>query len=142
VPDPCARETFLAAKLDSGAAVGRGETWTLYADLLRLRRTDPVIASQARASLDGAVLGAHAFVLRYFDARHGDRLLAVNLGPDLILPSAPEPLLAPPRAARWALAWSSEAPRYGGLGALNPCGSAGWRLPADCATLLRADSAA
>ena len=142
VPDPCDRATFCAAKLDTGADAARGETWALYADLLRLRRTDPVIAAQARESLDGAVLGAHAFVLRYFDARHGDRLLAVNLGADLLLSSAPEPLLAPPREAHWALAWSSEAPRYGGLGALNPCGSAGWRLPADCATLLRAEAAA
>ena len=61
--------------------------------------TDPVIAAQARESLDGAVLGAQAFVLRYFDARHGDRLLAVNLGADLLL-SLPRPNPCSRRRAR------------------------------------------
>jgi maltooligosyltrehalose trehalohydrolase len=110
--------------------------YALYRDLLRLRREDPVIAAQARGGLDGAVLGPRAFLLRWFDRAAGDRLLVVNLGDDLALASAPEPLLAPPRDARWQMVWSSDEPRYGGPGALEPCGGGGWRLAAESATLL------
>jgi maltooligosyltrehalose trehalohydrolase len=85
------------------------------------------------------VLAPHAFVLRYFNARHGDRLLVVNLGADLGVASVPEPLLAPPFGTHWQLAWSSEAPRYGGLGATHPCTAKGWRFASDCAALLRAE---
>jgi maltooligosyltrehalose trehalohydrolase len=139
VADPCAPATFHAAKLDFSERERNAHVYALYRDLLRLRREDPVIAAQAREALDGAVLAPHAFVLRYFDARHGDRLLAVNLGADLRLPSLAEPLLAPPRGARWHLVWSSEATRYGGLGATDPGAAAGWRLPSDSAALLRAE---
>ena len=76
---------------------------------------------------------ARAFVLRWFDRAAGDRLLAVNLGDDLDLAPAPEPLLAPPRDARWQMTWSSDDPRYGGPGALEPCGGGGWRLAAESA---------
>ena len=138
VPDPCAASTFLAAKLDHSERERHAHVYALYRDLLQLRKTDAVIAGQRRDRLDGAVLGAHAFVLRYFDAEHGDRLLAVNLGTDLNFVSVAEPLLAPPIGSRWVLAWSSEHTRYGGLGVLDPCRESGWRLPSDSATLLRA----
>ena len=63
-------------------------------DLLRLRRDDPVFRAQRPGGLDGAVLGPAAFVLRYFAAagHDEDRLLLVNLGADLPLSAAPEPL--------------------------------------------------
>ena len=63
-------------------------------DLLRLRREDPVFHDQRAGRLDGAVLGAEAFVLRYFGDDGDDRLLLVNFGPDLELSPAPEPLLS------------------------------------------------
>ena len=47
----------------------------LHQDLLRLRRRDPVIAAQAREAVDGAVLGAAAFALRWFGGAGDDRLL-------------------------------------------------------------------
>jgi maltooligosyltrehalose trehalohydrolase len=103
-----------------------------------MRREDPVFSSQGAHGIDGAVLGAEAFALRFFgeDGR-GDRLLVVNLGGDLPLPILPEPLLAPPEDARWHVAWSSEDPRYGGCGAapFDPDGP--WRLPAQAAFVLR-----
>jgi maltooligosyltrehalose trehalohydrolase len=139
IPDPCAAATFERARLDLAERSARPEVYALYSDLLRLRRSDPVIAAQAREALDGAVLAPHVFVLRFFAPGRGDRLLAVNLGADWAPPAAPEPLLAPPRGMRWRLVWSSEHPRYGGLGALNPCGDEGWRLPSDSAALLRAE---
>ncbi len=67
----------------------------------------------------------------------GDRLLLVNLGADLELDPAPEPLLAPPAGARWQVLWSSEDPRYGGAGAPPPEDAAGgWRLPGQAAIAL------
>jgi maltooligosyltrehalose trehalohydrolase len=139
VPDPCEEATFLAAKLDRSERDRNAHVYALYRDLLHLRRDDPVIASQHHERFDGAVLGPHAFVLRFFNAEHGDRLLVVNFGADLDLSSAPEPLLAPPAGARWALLWSSEHVRYGGLGALDPCGKTGWYVSSDCTTLLWAE---
>lgn len=49
----------------------------------------------------GAVLGHEAFVLRHLGDQGDDRLLLVNFARDLLQHRAPEPLLAPPRAARW-----------------------------------------
>lgn len=66
----------------------------------------------------------------------GDRLLIVNLGRDLHLENAPEPLLAPPQDARWRLLWSSEDPRYGGWGTPPVESDEGWRVPGHAAVLL------
>jgi maltooligosyltrehalose trehalohydrolase len=65
-----------------------------------------------------------------------DRLLLVNLGPTLAQASVPEPLIAPPRGARWRLLWSSEAPAYGGHGTPAPFGPERLALPARSAILL------
>ncbi len=138
VPDPCAPETFQAAKVDLGEREAHAELYALHKELLQLRRTDPVIAQQRRAALDGAVLSEHAFVVRWFDTEHGDRLLVVNLGEQLDLTPTPEPLLAPPAGADWELVWSSDEPRYGGLGVIGPLTEEWWRVPSDSAALLRA----
>jgi maltooligosyltrehalose trehalohydrolase len=138
VPDPAAEATFAACKLDWSERARHGPTLALHADLIALRRDDPVIARQDRFALDGAVLSDDAFVLRWFDADHGDRLLLVNLGLDVDLASAPEPLLAPPAACNWSLAWSSEAPRYGGGGVVSPLRQDGWYVPGHSAALFAA----
>ena len=121
---------------------------TLHRDLLRLRREDPVFRLQGAAGIDGAVLGPAALVLRWFAPppgesggaggnSTGDRLLLINLGADLELDPAPEPLLAPPAGGRWQVLWSSEDPRYGGAGAPPPEDAAGgWRLPGQAAVAL------
>jgi maltooligosyltrehalose trehalohydrolase len=66
------------------------------------------------------VLAPEAFLLRFFEGpgptSGNDRLLFINLGRDLTLDAAPEPLLAPPDGMGWELLWSSEDPRYGGSG--------------------------
>jgi maltooligosyltrehalose trehalohydrolase len=90
----------------------------------------------AGARLDGAPLADDALVLRYFDARHGDRLLVVNLGAQRELTIVPEPLLAPPEATRWSVVWSSDDPRYSGAGVIAPETDAGWHLSAESAVLL------
>ena len=64
------------------------------------------------AKIDGATLSEHAFVLRWFDEEHGDRLLVVNLDRELPLAPPSEPLLAPPHGTTWQLLWSSEDPAW------------------------------
>jgi len=133
IADPADPATFEACKLDPAERARHPQALALHTDLLRLRRSDAVIAQQRREALDGAVLSMHCLVLRWRDRPHGDRLLVVNLAEDLDFRPAPEPLLAPPRARRWTLAWSSDAPVYGGPGAVDPCAADGWRIPGESA---------
>src|SRR5215207_3116242 len=107
--------TFERCKLDHGErAHGRhAEAWAMHRDLIRLRREDACLAARPPRRLDGAVLGADAFAMRWIAPDGDDRLLVVNLGRALHLDPAPEPLLAPPEGRRWAVAWSSQDPRYG-----------------------------
>ncbi len=134
--DPEDEETFRRSKLDFADRQRNAATYRLHRDLLRLRREDAVISRGCHLGIDGAVLGDEAFLLRYF-ADGGDRLLLVNLGPDLALEPAPEPLLAPPADSRWEIVWSSENPDYGGGGTPPPDRNPHWWLPAACAVLLR-----
>jgi maltooligosyltrehalose trehalohydrolase len=136
LPDPADHRTFERCKLDPSERQRHAEVYALHRDLIRLRRGDPVLRSPRRGSFDGAVLGTEAFVLRWFGGAEGDRLLVVNLGRDLHLDPSPEPLLAPPEDGRWAIDWSSEDPRYGGLGTPPLDTDENWRLPGQSAELL------
>jgi maltooligosyltrehalose trehalohydrolase len=120
----------------------RHAAWNaLHRDLLALRHGDAVLAAEPPPSLEAAVLGEHALVLRFYTAGD-DRLLVVNLGGPLHLDRMPEPLLAPPESAVWVMRWSSESEAYGGQGtpALAPS-MRGWRIPGGCAVLLAPDFA-
>jgi maltooligosyltrehalose trehalohydrolase len=134
--DPGAASTFERSKLDWSERERNSEVYDLHRDLIAIRRGDLVLRAPCRGSYDGAVLGAEAFVLRYFGGKNGDRLLVVNLGRDLNVDPAPEPLLAPPEGQHWAVHWSSEDPRYGGTGTYHPDGDTNWRLIGHCAVLL------
>lgn len=97
----------------------REETEAMTRELLALRQSDRVFASQGKLGLAQAVLAPEAFVVRYGTSSTdpGDaRLLIVNLGPDLDLATVAEPLLAPPADHAWELLASSEDPRWGGGG--------------------------
>lgn len=134
--DPGAAATFGRSKLDLTEIGKHAGAVRLHADLLRLRRDDPGLRAPVR--LDGAVLGAEAFVLRYFAGDGEDRLLLVNLGADLRLHPAPEPLLAPPAGRGWATLWSSEDPVYGGTGTPDELETAdNWSIPGHAAFVLR-----
>ncbi len=135
IPDPAAPETFASCKLDWSERDRHGQIWKLHRDLLRLRREDPAFAAQDVTRLCTAVLGAEAMLLRYRCAS-GDRLLLVNLGTDLHLDVAPEPLLAPPLGLRWRTLWSSEDPRYGGRGTAVIEADDGFHLPGHAAVVL------
>ncbi len=123
---PEADETFRRCKLDDRERVGNVEMIALHRDLLRLRH-------EMTGTVRGAVLAAEAFVLRF-----DNRLLIVNLGPELHLDVVPEPLLAPPAKLNWELLWSSESQDYGGAGTPPIETQNGWCLPAQAAVLLAA----
>ncbi|MDT5262349.1 MAG: maltooligosyltrehalose trehalohydrolase [Acidobacteriota bacterium] len=132
-------ETFERCKLDFTERETHRETYELHRDLLRLRRDDAVFHAQRPRGVDGAVLGTESFVLRFFGdgASEGDdRLLIVNLGRDLNLNPAPEPLLAPPAETVWTLLWSSEDWRYGGAGTPPPETKNNWCLPGHSALVM------
>jgi maltooligosyltrehalose trehalohydrolase len=135
--DPAARETFAACVLDFAEREEHAETYALHADLLRMRREDPVFRAQGAHGVDGAVLGPDAFVLRLFGPDGDDRLLLVNLGDEVALAPAPEPLLAPPERRRWEISWSSEHPRYGGSGWAPLDGEERWKFAAHAACVAR-----
>jgi maltooligosyltrehalose trehalohydrolase len=135
LPLPDDDETFRACKLDLSERQRHAEIYALHKDLLEIRRTDDVIASAARRRVDGAVIGPEAFAIR-FDGAGNDRLLIINLGIDLSPSPVPEPLLAPPRGARWSSRWSSEAARYGGSGRAPLEMDGPWKIPGHSAVLL------
>ncbi len=141
LPDPADPETFRRSQLDWAERDRNQAAVHLHRDLLRLRRQEPAFQAPRAGGVDGAVLGAEAFVLRFFGAAPGgpdDRLLVVNFGRDLHLNPAPEPLLAPPEGRRWEAQWSSEDPRYEGSGT-PPLDTAddNWHLPGRAAVVLR-----
>jgi maltooligosyltrehalose trehalohydrolase len=140
--DPGDEATFRRCKIDWSQRERHAEALALHVDLLRLRREDAVFRAQRPRGVDGAVLGERAFVLRFFGEGGEDRLLLVNLGGDLHLDVAPEPLLAPPEGKQWEVQWSSEEPRYGGGGTPPVETEDGWNLPGEAAVVMRPAEAA
>ena len=133
---PNERRTFERCILDHSERERHPHWLALHKDLLRLRKEDPVFRSQRRDTMHGAVLGLEAFLIRFFDRRHGDRLLLVNLGVDLRLHAASEPLLAAPAGTDWDVLWSSEDPEYGGSGTPPMRQTGKWTLPGHSAVVM------
>jgi maltooligosyltrehalose trehalohydrolase len=138
VPVPTDRKTFEQCKLNLAERDEQRPFYDLHRDLMQLRREDSRFQKQIPGGVDGAVLGRHSFVLRYFGTQNDDRLLVVNLGRAHPHLPAPEPLLAPPFRFEWETIWSSDDERYGGPGIVPPVNDDGWLLPADVAIALRA----
>jgi maltooligosyltrehalose trehalohydrolase len=61
----------------------------------------------------------------------------VNLGIDLHLNPAPEPLLAPPEGEIWTLLWSSEDFSYDGAGSKVTENEENWLIPGRAAFALK-----
>ncbi|MCU1386422.1 MAG: malto-oligosyltrehalose trehalohydrolase [Acidobacteria bacterium] len=134
VADPASPETFDRCKLDFSERASHAAAYALHVDLLRLRREEPVFGARPFGGIDGTVLSASAFALRFFSPGHlEDRLLVVNMGAELERGSFAEPLLAPPADRDWDVHWSSERPAYGGSGTPDPFPDGCWRIPAECA---------
>lgn len=108
--------TFTECKLDFSEKEKHAEHFALYKDLILLRKKDPVFSSVKNITIDGAVLSADAFLIRYFGGKLGDRLIIVNFGPNLTYNPSPEPLLASRENMQWEFLWSSESVTYGGTG--------------------------
>jgi len=135
--DPSSPHTFERCRLDLSQRERHAEAYALHIDLLRLRRSDAAFSRQAIGGVDGAVLCPSALALRFFMPGHNDdRVLIVNLGPDISRGSFAEPLLAPPLDADWTLRWSSEDPAYGGTGTRDTWPDGCWAIPSECALVL------
>ena len=129
--------TFERCRLDFAERERHAWCHAFHRDLLRVRREEAAFRAPRKGGVDGVALTPEALVLRFFD-QGGDRLLLVNLGRDLHLVPAPEPLLAPPEGCCWEVLWSSEDPKYGGGGAPPPEDEEeGWRIPGRAAVVLR-----
>ncbi|MGE5432268.1 MAG: malto-oligosyltrehalose trehalohydrolase [Syntrophomonadaceae bacterium] len=139
LPDPANPGTFERSKIDFSERKSHAGIYKMHGDLLRLRREDPVISRQNKKEMDGAVLSEEAFLLRFFDENEGDRLLLINLGRDIELSIAPEPLLAPPEGRNWKVLWASENPEYGGCGSPAIEAQGVWRIQGHAAALLTAE---
>lgn len=124
--------TFQRCKLDLSQRRTHAAAHAMHRDLLTVRRETPAISHPRR--VDGAVIAPEALVIRFF-CDEGDCLLVVNLGCDLDLSPAPEPLLAPPSGGRWSPLWSSETVRYGGQGTAPLHPDAEWHMPGEAAVL-------
>lgn len=138
--DPSSVKTFERCKLDASERRTNAAIYDLHRDLLQLRASEPAFAAQRADTLHGAVLAEEAFVLRHVIGSGGsedDRLVLVNLGGDLHLDPAPEPLLAPPGGCAWEVLWSSESIRYGGQGSGPIYGEDNWRIPSQATIVLR-----
>jgi maltooligosyltrehalose trehalohydrolase len=136
--DPGDPATFERCKLDFGERERHAASYALHQDLIALRRSDAAFRRQRAGGLDGSVLSPQAFALRFFTDTHADdRLLLVNLGPDLCRRSFADPLLAPPLKRGWEVGWSSEDARYGGGGTPALWPHQRWSIPGESAIVLR-----
>ena len=133
--DPGDIDTFRRSVLDLGERKRHASIYALHRDLLALRRTDLVLGARP-CRIDGAVLTDEAWMLRFFSPDGADRLMIVNLGRDLLLGPAPEPLLAPVEGQAWRLLWSSEAAVYGGSGIPAPEADGNWLIAGMSAAVL------
>src|SRR5438105_708381 len=129
--------TFEESKLDWNERERNSALCHLHRDLLRLRREDSRLRLQIAGAVDGAVLSAESFLLRFLSEQNDDRLLIINFGRRQRLVPAPEPLLAPPSGCEWELLWSSESARYDGPGTVDIATDDEWILPAEAAFVLR-----
>lgn len=136
ISNPSDTALFEGSKLDFSERMSHEEIYAMHKDLLMLRRDDPTFRQQRKGAVDGAVLGEEAFVLRFFSDQAEDRLLLVNLGRDLHLDPAPEPLLAPPEGCLWRVLLATTDPRYGGCGTPELDVMDNWHIPGHAAVVL------
>ena len=141
LPDPSDQTTFESSKLDWSEAERNAGIRALHRDLLAMRREDASFSQSSDRRIDGAVIGDAALLIRYFTPDPaGHRLLLLNLGRDLHLGPIAEPLLAPAKGHRWAVAWSSEHPDYDGAGQRPMDPKEFWIFPGDCAIVLKSET--
>jgi maltooligosyltrehalose trehalohydrolase len=116
IPDPQAPETFQRSKLNwqEPDAPGHSETLLLYAELLQLRRTDPVFRERTRDSYLTLELDDGIIAILY--GRSGQYSFAVVT--DLVgghaAPIMDDARLSPGEGRDWVALLSSNEARFGG----------------------------
>jgi maltooligosyltrehalose trehalohydrolase len=133
--DPSSRRTFESCRLSDDMDARGERLWRLHKDLIALRHGDSAFSTQARP--DGACLSERVLLLRSGEGM-ATRLVLANLGSDFRVSGVAEPLIAPPRGARWCVRWSSEHPDYGGAGTPS-WNDERWTVPAHAAVVLAAE---
>jgi maltooligosyltrehalose trehalohydrolase len=133
---PYDQSTFEQSRLDLSERTRNSKVYALYRDLIKLRREDPVFSKAHRCHIEGAVLGVTSFLLRYFLGEE-QRLILFNLGRELHLAPAPEPMLAPPEGCHWETLWSSERIEYGGSGTPQLDTDKFWRVQGNAVVVLK-----
>ena len=106
--DAIGRDAFEESRLGAPAGSGAQGIQRMYRDLLALRRNDPGLGQHA-SRIAGATAGDRTLIVRFLGADPAaDRLMVVNLAPDLNLAPLPQPLIAPPAGFEWSLLWCSQ----------------------------------
>ena len=133
IPLPSSLVSFMQCKLDHSKK--NDEVLLFYHDLITIRKNDPLFKKISKTKIDGEILNADAWVIRYFGDENDDCLLLINLGIDFNLTPNPHPLMAPYPHSEWKIMWSSESVKYGGQGTADIKDP--WRIPGHCAILLK-----
>ncbi|MBI4507535.1 MAG: malto-oligosyltrehalose trehalohydrolase [Chloroflexi bacterium] len=115
IPDPQAEQTFRRSQLDMGERRRNAAVLRLYRDLLRVRRSDTVLAAQDRRRTRATALGEQIVAVHRWSGA-GQRVLLANFGPPARLVSADEPFLAALPPGPWRVLLNTAARRYGGSG--------------------------
>ncbi len=130
-------DTFLKCKLDFSERQRHFHAYRLHSDLLKLRKNDSIFTFPKKGGVDGAVLNADEFIIRYFGNDDDDaRLIIINFGADFNLSPCPEPLLAAPSGTSWKTLWSSEDSCYGGSGTRPLFTNSQWMVQGHSALVL------
>jgi len=106
LPDPGNPMTFVNLSSITNERRLHGK-YALHRDLLRIRREDSTSTVSARRGRRSGCWGRIVCAPFFAEARKRT-LLLVNLGRHLLLEPVPEPLLAPPQGASWAVMWAAK----------------------------------
>ena len=138
LPNPMDRNSFEICKLNLHEREKNLEIYTMYKDLIKVRKKLIEMDFQGIGRADGAILTEDCFLIRYFLDDY-EKLLIINLEKDINLNPAPEPLLAPPEGMNWEIEFSTEDPKYGGCGTPPLDTDDGWQILSYSAVLLKSE---
>ena len=131
VPDPQAEETFLRSKLKLAEREEHAGVYALYRELLRIRRDDPVLATNDRSTTLAETVGVNAVAMRRW---RGDqqRLLIANFGDVMSYP------LGESSGRAWRKCFTTSDTAFGGSGKAPEIGDGLITVPARTAALFTA----
>ena len=140
IPDPQADETFNVSKLRPDERPQNGAIGRLHADLLRLRKADPVFSVADRSRTRAEVAGAKVMIMRRW-TDEAERIVIANFGAETTLHID----VAPANTDQVSVLFNSAESIYGGAGRLPYLSEAGTglriRVPARTAIVLAVSTA-